>query len=400
MALIRLSGGALRFAAWPWWVLGILSVAAFQAEARLMVVPKPPEIKAQAYILVDALTGNVLVEHQADLRVPPASLTKIMTSYIVTEGLERGELGEQDLVYISDDAWQRGGTKSGGSTMFLKPRTQVAVLDLLRGVIIQSGNDASIALAEHMAGTEEAFAQLMNKTAAGLGMRDSHFMNATGLPDPNHYTTARDLAILARATVYDHPAHYSLHAEKEFTYNGIRQPNRNSLLFRDSTVDGLKTGHTEEAGYCLVATAEREGMRLISVVLGAPSMAIRAAESQKLLNYGFRFYITHNLLKGGQPLQTAKVWKGLNDKVDAGILQDLTLTVARGTEKDLTIDGQLLPVIEAPLQQGDRVGRFTVKNGDKLVYEGDLVALHAVGEAGFFAKLWDSLLLLIQGVLQ
>lgn len=364
-----------------------------------IIIPKPPQVAAKAYVLMDAQTGHILVEENADLQLPPASLTKIMTSYIVAEELSRGELNEQDKVYITDDAWRRGGASSGGSTMFLRPRSEVPVIDLLRGVIIQSGNDASIALAEHVSGGEEAFADVMNQTAALLGMQHTHFKNATGWPHDEHLTTARDLAILARATIYDHPNYYSIHAEKNFEYNGIKQDNRNSLLFRDSSVDGLKTGHTEAAGYCLVATANKEGMRLISVVLGTRSQESRAVESQKLLSYGFRYFETYTAVKARQPLQTTRIWRGVNKDLALGVLKDLALTIPRGSSGDLVVNTTVLPTIKAPVVQGQILGSISVVYNDEVLHAADLVALHDVAEAGFFARIWDSLILFFEGLL-
>ncbi|WP_244884552.1 D-alanyl-D-alanine carboxypeptidase family protein [Marinagarivorans algicola] len=369
------------------------------AAARTIIIPKPPQVAAKAYVLMDANTGHILVAQNADEQLPPASLTKIMTSYIVSEEIVRGELGEQDKVYVTDDAWRRGGTSSGGSTMFLKPRSEVDVIDLLRGVIIQSGNDASIALAQHIAGSEGAFADVMNQTATLLGMQNTHFMNATGWPAEGHLTTANDLALLAQATINDHPEHYGIYAEKSFTYNGIKQDNRNSLLFRDASVDGLKTGHTEAAGYCLVATAKKEGMRLISVVLGTRSKEARAVESQKLLSYGFRYYTTHTVVKAGQSLIDSHIWQGLTDTLALGVQEDLTLTVPRGSEDKLELTTEVAKTIKAPIKEGEVMGKLSIAFNGDVLYRGELVALHDVEQAGFLARLWDSLILLIQGLL-
>ncbi len=380
-------------------VAGLIMLAVPAAQARNIIIPKAPQVAAKAYVLMDANTGHILIEQNADEQLPPASLTKIMTSYIVSEEVARGELGEQDKVYITDDAWRRGGAASGGSTMFLEPRTEVPVIDLLRGVIVQSGNDASIALAQHIAGSEGAFADVMNQTAALLGMTSTHFVNATGWPAEGHLTTARDLALLAEATINDHPDHYSIYAEQSFEYNGIKQDNRNTLLFRDSSVDGLKTGHTEAAGYCLVATALKDGMRLISVVLGTRSQEARAVESQKLLSYGFRYYSTHTPLKGGKALAEPRVWKGLAQQVAVGVASDIALTVPRGSEPHLEVVTTISETIEAPINEGDALGKVVISFDGDIYYEGPLVALHAVEEAGFFARLWDSLMLFIQGLL-
>ena len=267
------------------------------------IIPSPPQLAAAGYLLVDADTGHVIVEHNSKQRLPPASLTKIMTSYIASSVIKLGTLRLEEEVNISEKAW-----RMEGSRMFIQEGTQVTVGDLLKGIIIQSGNDASVALAEHIAGAEDAFADVMNQQAQVLGMSDSHFMNATGLPDENHYTTASDLAKLTKALIVDYPEHYKLYSEKYFTFNDIRQPNRNQLLWRDKSVDGVKTGHTDAAGYCLVASAERDGMRLISVVMGTESEQARATESQKLLTYGFRYYETIRLYEASTSLKTVKVW--------------------------------------------------------------------------------------------
>lgn len=363
-----------------------------------VIMPSPPSLGATAYILMDAETGKVLVEHNADQELPPASLTKMMTAYVVSDEIARGKLKESDTVLITDDAWQRGGIKSGSSTMFLDPRTRVPVIDLLKGVIIQSGNDASIALAQHLAGSEDAFAEVMNQYAELLGMRDTHFVNATGWPAEGHVTTARDLAILARAVINEHPEHYALYAEKYFTYNGINQPNRNRLLHRDPSVDGLKTGHTEAAGYCLVASAQKQGMRLISVVMGANSEEARAVESQKLLAYGFRYYQTHTLYPKGAELTRAKVWKGQVDEVALGVGEKVTITIPRGAKDELKAQMLVDSKIEAPLTEGQPLGEFKVTWGETDVFEAPLVALAGVEQAGFFARLWDSIIIFVTGL--
>lgn len=366
--------------------------------AEPMIIPAPPQLAAEAYLLIDAATGAVLVEKDADIQLPPASLTKMMTSYIVSEEIELGKLKEDDKVLISDDAWRRGGTKSGGSTMFLDPRTEVPVIDLLRGVIIQSGNDASIALAQHLAGDEQAFADVMNQHAVLLGMKNTNFENATGWPAEGHLTTARDLAILARAVILDHPEHYKLYAEQYFSYNGINQPNRNRLLFRDPSVDGLKTGHTEAAGYCLVASAKKQGMRLIAVVLGTRSDEARAVETQKLLSYGFRYYQTHSLYKASQTLAEPKVWKGMTDQVALGAKEDVVITIPRGSHEALKAETQIDSLIEAPITQGQVLGELAVSLEGENVYTTELIALNAVEKAGFFARMWDSIVMFFSGL--
>jgi len=380
-----------RAAQWLFLFVGI-SLIAGQSLASQVIIPAPPQLAASAYLLVDADTGKVIVEHNADQQLAPASLTKMMTSYIVSEEVATGRLKDADLVQISDDAWRRGGTKSGSSTMFLDPRSEVSVLDLLRGVIIQSGNDASIALAQHVAGSESAFADVMNQQAQLLGMTSSTFKNATGWPAEGHLTTARDLATLASALINDHPEHYSLYSEKYFKYNGINQPNRNKLLFTDKSVDGLKTGHTKEAGYCLVSSAVRQNMRLISVVLGAKSESSRAAESQKLLAYGFRYYQTHKLYSAGDVLGDARVWGGDPQQLSLTIAKDSLATIPRGAQKRVKAELQTDVDIEAPVVKGQVLGRLKVTLDDETLVETDLVAAADIAEAGLFDRLWDSVI--------
>uniref|UniRef100_UPI003139D0AA D-alanyl-D-alanine carboxypeptidase family protein n=1 Tax=Marinimicrobium sp. C2-29 TaxID=3139825 RepID=UPI003139D0AA len=355
-------------------------------QAQQVIIPAPPQLAATAYLLMDADTGKVLVEHDADEVLPPASLTKMMTSYIVSEEIEQGRISEDDMVPISVKAWRKGGSK-----MFVREGTEVRLKDLLRGVIIQSGNDASIALAEHVAGSEEGFVDVMNQTAAKLGMTNTQFKNSTGWPAEGHYTTARDMAILARAVIEDHPEHYDLYQEKYFSYNGINQANRNRLLFRDDTVDGLKTGHTEEAGYCLVASAVRRDMRLISVVMGTDSENARAAETQKLLAYGFRYFQTQPVYAAGDELQTSRVWAGRDDQVTLTISEEIRLTIPRGALDNLDAQMHIDEIIKAPIEQGQELGNLTIDlDGERLV-DVPLVAKQAVEEAGFFARLIDNI---------
>lgn len=374
-----------------------MSALALPAAAQI-IIPAPPELAAKAYILMDANSRRVLVESSADQQLPPASLTKMMTSYIVSEEIERGRLKETDLVTISDDAWRRGGTVSGSSTMFLEPGSKVPVIDLLRGLIIQSGNDASIALAQHIAGAESAFADVMNQQAQLLGMTNSHFENATGWPAEGHVSTARDLAILAVALVQDHPQHYGIYSEKYFEYNGINQANRNKLLFRDNTIDGIKTGHTAEAGYGLVASAKRDDMRLIAVVLGTNSEDKRAQEAQKLLSYGFRYYQTHTLYSAGDTITDTRVWQGKTDQMELGLLDDIILTIPRGAHSDLQAEIAIDEIIKAPVSKGQVLGELTVTLGEETLATADLVAQADVEEAGFFARLWDSIQLFFMGL--
>lgn len=372
------------------------TVSSSPAFAAQVIIPAPPQIAASAYLLMDADTGKVIMEHNADEQLPPASLTKMMTSYIVSEEVAAGRLKDTDLVRISDDAWKRGGSASGSSTMFLDPRTEVPVIDLLRGVIIQSGNDASIALAQHIAGGEEAFADIMNQQAELLGMTHSHFRNATGWPAEGHLTTARDLSILARALINDHSNHYELYSERYFKYNGINQPNRNKLLFTDNSVDGIKTGHTNAAGYCLVASAVRDDMRLISVIMGARSESARASESQKLLAYGFRYYQTHKLYTAGDELGTGRVWGGDPQQLSLTVADDILATIPRGAQANVKAEIETNASIEAPVAKGQVLGKLRVTLDDETLVETDLVAASDIAEAGLFDRLWDAIVRLFE----
>ncbi len=378
--------------------LSLMLLGTSSAWANQAPLPAPPQLAAKSYVLMDGASGNILVENNADQRLPPASLTKLMTAYIATLEIRNGKIGEQDKVTISEHAWRTGGAASGGSTMFLPVNSQATVDELLHGVIIQSGNDASIAIAEHIAGSEDAFADMMNATAERLGMKNSHFMNATGLPHPDHYSSAHDMAILARAIINEDAEHYAIYSQKEFLWNNIKQPNRNLLLWRDRTVDGLKTGHTNEAGFCLVASAVRDGARMITSVFGTDSESARAAETQKLLTYGFRFFETRTFYQKGAELAQAPVWKGQANQVKAGLAQDLTLTLPKGQLEKLQASMTLNQQITAPIAQGDVIGKVEVKMGDQVVHSADLVALEAVEEGGFFRQLWDSIRLFFYGL--
>jgi len=348
------------------------------------IIPSPPELAASAYLLMDANSGKIIVSHNADEKVPPASLTKMMTSYIVESELKSGRLSLSDEAKISEKAWGWGGSK-----MFLQVNSLVTIEDLLRGLIIQSGNDAAIALAEHIGGTEAIFAKAMNRYAEKLGMENTHFENASGWPAENHYSTARDLALLAQSIVTDHAEFYPIYSEREFTYNNITQSNRNSLLWRSPNVDGLKTGHTEEAGYCLVSSALQDGMRLIAVVTGTSSEAARQQESLKLLSYGFRYYETHVLYQKAESLNVSRVWAGEAENVELGLLEDALVTIPRGDEGDLKAHLEINPIIEAPVRTGDVLGTLTVTLGDDMVVERSLVALSDIPQAGFFSRLLD-----------
>ncbi|WP_439331805.1 D-alanyl-D-alanine carboxypeptidase family protein [Onishia niordana] len=357
------------------------------------MIPSPPSLAASSWMLMDADTGEVLVSHNADERLPPASLTKLMTAYLVEHELDRGDIDRDDQVLVSEKAW-----RTGGSRMFIQEGSLVSVSQLLKGVIIQSGNDASVALAEHIAGGESAFADLMNQQADRMGMANSHFVNATGLPNENHYSSAHDLAQLASHIINDYPEQYKLYAEKEYTYNDIRQPNRNRLLWRDSSVDGLKTGHTEAAGYCLVASAKRDDMRLISVVMGADSDEARAQESQKLLSYGFRFFETMELYPQGAVLATPRIWGGEKNNLRIGVDREVSMTVPRGRGEEMAARLNLPSSIDAPVEAGERLGTLEVKLGDEVVGERPLVALESIEQGGIFKRLLDTVRRFISGL--
>jgi D-alanyl-D-alanine carboxypeptidase (penicillin-binding protein 5/6) len=355
-------------------------------------IPAAPVLGANSYILQDFYSQQVLVEHNADMRVEPASITKLMTSYVVFKELAAGKIKLEDTVVVSEAAW-----RTGGSRMFIDPSMSPAILDLVRGMIIQSGNDACVALAEHIAGTEEAFADLMNHYAEELGMTGTHFMNSTGLPHEDHYTTARDVVRLSSAIINEFPEYYAWYSEKEFTFNEIRQHNRNTLLWRDPAIDGLKTGHTESAGYCLASSALRDGMRLVAAVMGSDSESSRASESQTLLNYGFRFYETIQLYEARSELATAKVWKGTSEAVSTGLAQPLFITIQRGRYDDLDAKVELQADLVAPLAEGAVVGSINISLDDQTVASRDLVTLGAVEEAGFMGRSWDGLMMWIDG---
>jgi len=355
-------------------------------EQKPLVIPAAPQLAASGFILVDATTGSIVAESNSEQRLPPASLTKMMSSYLVVDEIEKGRITEDAMVNISVKAW-----KMGGSRMYVKEGTQVSVIDLLRGVIIQSGNDSTVALAEYVAGNEDAFVDTMNQKAAQLGMTNTHFENSTGWPAEGHLTTAKDLAVLARSIINDHPSHYPLYAEKYFFYNNIRQPNRNLLLFRDDTVDGLKTGHTDEAGYCLVASSKRENTRFITVVMGTASENARAAETQKLLAYGFRYFQTTQLYQAGQQVSNSRVWAGKSQEVTLGIPNNIILTLPKGREQSLQAQMHINEIIKAPIVAGQELGNLTVELDGQLLVNTPIVALQAVEEAGFFARLLDNL---------
>ena len=363
------------------------------APPKGLPMPAAPTLGANSYILLDFNSGDVLVESNPDMPVEPASITKVMTSYVVFTELAGGNIKLDDLVNVSETAW-----RTGGSRMFIEPLMEVTVEQLIKGMVIQSGNDASVALAEHLAGSEDAFAGLMNHYAQQLGMTNSHFMNSTGLPHEDHYTTARDVALLSVALIADFPEYYRWYSEKEYSFNNIRQHNRNNLLWRDPAVDGLKTGHTQAAGYCLAASAKRDGMRLISVVLGSNSESSRVSESQTLLNYGFRFYETVQLYKAGQELAQGKVWKGEGEQIRLGIENELFVTIPRGRYDDLDAQVEMLPELIAPIAEGMEVGQISIRLEDKEITSRALIALESISEAGFFGRTWDGMSMWFDGL--
>ncbi len=373
----------------------LLTCLAGVAWAKAMPVPQPPRLPVRGYILEDFHSGQVLAEVNADERLEPASITKLMSGYVVYKALKDGNISYADTVTISEKAW-----RMEGSRMFVEVGKQVSVEDLLRGMVIQSGNDATVALAEHVAGTENAFATLMNQQAQLLGMTSTHFVNSTGLPDPDHYTTARDIAILTRALIKVFPEQYQLYAERSYTYNDITQHNRNRLLWQDESVDGVKTGHTRSAGYCLVSSAKRGDTRLISVVLGAENEKNRFSASQALLNYGFRFYETYKLYAAAQPLVQARVWKGEIADLPLGLAEDLFVTIPKGRYNDMDAVMKVITGIEAPVDQGAVQGAVTVTLDDALLAEAPLVALQAVPEGGLFTRLVDQAQMLFKSFLE
>lgn len=354
--------------------------------ANPLITPTPPLLNAKAYILIDVNSGKVIAEKNSTSKLPPASLTKMMTLYVISSALRNEQIHLSDPVRISQDAW-----KSGGSRMFVKEGQQVSVEDLLKGIIVDSGNDACVAMAEHLGGSERGFIDIMNQQAKNLNMNDSHFTDSTGLPDPNHYTTANDLAILGRALINDFPQYYHWYKQKWFTFNGIRQPNRNRLLWRDSQVDGVKTGHTNEAGFCLVSSAKHDNMRLLAVVMGSPTETARADDSERLLNYGFRFFETHQLYKAGTPISELPLYKGTTNKITVGVSDDQYVTIPSGQYQRLSINTNVPKYLQAPLGKGDKIGELVVQFDNKVISKQPLYALQEAPKGGLFSRLKDSI---------
>ena len=375
----------------------LICVVAYVATQAVAAVPPAPKLPADAYFLMDAATGQVLVDHNGDLSLPPASLTKIMTSYVLAEEVDAGRASLDDMIKVSRNAWSQNPAFRGSSLMWIEPGKPVSLRDLERGVVISSGNDASVAVAEHLAGTESSFVDVMNQLGAELGLDNTVYRNPHGLPHPEHRTTARDLATLSVALINSHPKHYKIYKEQSFTYNGIKQYNRNSLLRSDASVDGLKTGYTSEAGYGLVASAQREDMRLVSVVLGSASKRTRASENSSLLNYGFRFFQNLRPLSAEVTLVEPRVWKGATESLHAGVLESVVLTVPRErttADINLTVNDQL----EAPLSRGDVIGNVQVVRGGEVLFETPLLVLEDVPSGGFFKRLMDALILWFQNL--
>jgi D-alanyl-D-alanine carboxypeptidase (penicillin-binding protein 5/6) len=365
----------------------LLLFTSFYSSAQNLL-PRPPQINVTSYILVEPVTGKVLAEFNADDQIEPASMTKVMTGYIAADQLHRNLVRADDEVLISTKAW-----KMEGSRMFIEAGKRVSFEDLIKGVVIQSGNDASVAIAEYLGGTEEGFVDIMNAYAQSLGLNNTLFENSTGLPSSNHFSSARDLSIISANLINNFPEHYALYKEKSFTFNDIRQLNRNRLLWRDDSVDGIKTGHTESAGFCLISSAARGSMRLIAVVAGANSEDERFNASQRLLEYGFRFFVTQNLLESNEEVRSADVWGGKKNAVSLGLAKDLIVTVPRAELPGLKIDYTFNNNIEAPISKGDILGSLSVKSGDTVIANANLVALEEVEPKGFFGRLISKIIM-------
>jgi len=373
--------------------VGLASLTAFAnpiipipSQAQPVIKPAIPSIDAKGYVLMDANSGQILAEKGADDRMAPASLTKLMTLYIISGAIKNGSIHAEDKVRISTKAW-----KTEGSRMFVKVNDEVPVKDLMSGIAIASGNDASVAMAEYLAGTEEAFADMMNAEAKALGMNSTHFMDSTGLPNPNHYSTPRDFALLAQAITRDYPDDYKLYSEKWFAYNNIRQPNRNRLLWRYQYADGLKTGHTDDAGYCLVGSAQKDGMRLISVIMGAPSDTARTEDSIRLLTYGFRFFETHKLYEGNKSLTEARVWKGKQKEVSLGFDNTWYATLPAGQYKNIKPVFEINEPLNAPIVKGQVYGTLNIMLNNQVVASRPLIALKDDPKGGMLRSFTDSM---------
>lgn len=362
------------------------------ASKKPLTTPAPPTLNAKAYILIDVHSGKIIAEKNSEKKLPPASLTKMMTLYVISKSLNDGQIQLKDTVRITQKAW-----KTGGSRMFVKEGQQVSIEDLLKGIIVDSGNDACVAMAEHLGGTEKAFTSIMNQQAKSLGMNDSHFTDSTGLPDKDLYSTAKDLAILGRSLVNDFPQYYHWYKQKWFTFNGIRQPNRNRLLWRDSQVDGIKTGHTNDAGYCLVSSAKQDNMRLLAVVLGAPSEAARADDSERLLNYGFRFFETHKLYEANTAITELPIYKGKQNKITVGLIDDEYITIPDGQYKHLSVNTKIQKHLQAPIQRGEQIGELLIEFDNNIIETKPLFALQDIPKGSWFTRIKDGIRLTFKG---
>ena len=347
------------------------------------MVPKAPKLNLDSYILVEASTNTVIAEFNSDNQISPASMTKVMSGYVIADQIASGAISLDDKVLISEKAW-----KTGGSKMFIEAGKRISVRDLLSGIVIQSGNDATVAMAEYVAGSEEGFVDFMNAYASELGLSNTLFQNAVGWTDPNHFSSAKDLAHLTKALINNFPDHYATYKEKEFTFSGIRQLNRNKLLWRDDTVDGVKTGHTESAGYCLISSAKRNDMRLIAVVAGSPSENDRLISSQRLLEYGFRFFATQKLIAKDSEITVAKVWGGKMDKVSLGTSEDIFLTLPRSDFKNIKANYKFKNNIQAPISAGDVIGDIEFMSNERVVLSAPLIAIESVEAKGFLGRIW------------
>jgi D-alanyl-D-alanine carboxypeptidase (penicillin-binding protein 5/6) len=356
-----------------------------------LITPTAPTLNAKAYILIDVNSGKIIAEKNSEEKLPPASLTKMMTLYVISSALRNEQIHLTDPVRISQEAW-----KIGGSRMFVKEGQQVNVEDLLKGIIVDSGNDACVAMAEHLGGSEGGFTQVMNQQAKNLGMTNSNFTDSTGLPNQDHYTSAKDLAILGRALINDFPQYYHWYKQKWFTFNGIRQPNRNRLLWRDAQVDGLKTGHTNDAGFCLVSSAKHENMRLLAVVLGSPTETARADDSERLINYGFRFFETHHLYKKGTTISELPLYKGTSNKITVGLIDDQYITIPSGQYQRLSISTKVPKYVQAPLEKGDKVGELIIQFDHNIIANQPLYALQSAPQGGVFTRMKDSVSLMFK----
>ena len=370
-------------------LFGLISIESFAQS----FIPNAPTLDLKSYILIEPNTNTVIASFNEDAPIEPASMTKVMSSYVVADQIANDFLSLDDNVLVSEKAWRMEGSK-----MFIEQGKRVSVLDLLKGIIIQSGNDATVALAEYVGGTEDGFVDLMNSYAASMGLSNTLFQNSTGLPDGNHFSSAKDLATMTSLLINNFPETYSLYKEKYYTFNNIRQPNRNRLLWKDNSSDGVKTGHTESAGYCLISSAKRNDMRLIAVVAGAKSDKERFNDTQRLLEYGFRFYSTQEVIKKDNALKEVDVWGGKKNLVSLGAENNIKLTLPRTTFKNITISYDFQNNLRAPIKEGQTLGTLVIKDGEKTLHTENLVALNDVEAKGFFGRLWASLVLWFRGL--